>query len=119
MYFRYGRGAYLYQATRRARGSETMRHDLGFHASLSRRVWRRLGGTTGPRRSAWIGMMLLLWPAANASGFFVEWIRDRMRSYTDALSLQPGSDETGTRGGIPVVCDRVSIPRDAARESRP
>lgn len=118
VYFRYGRGAYLYQATRRARGSGTMRHDLGFHMSLPRRIWRGLGGTTGPWRGACMGMTLLLWQAANAAGFFVEWIRDRMRSYAHALSLQPGSDEAGARGGNPVACDHV-ISRDVPRESRP
>lgn len=69
LHFRYGRGAHLYQAMRRSRRSGTMRDDLGFHATLMRRVRGRL---TAERARWWWGRVvacLALWQAANAAGF--------------------------------------------------
>jgi GT2 family glycosyltransferase len=69
MHFRYGCGAFRYQAIRRQRGSGTMREDFGFHGTLPRRLWRRLAG--GARVGTGIATLagLGIWQAANASGF--------------------------------------------------
>lgn len=72
LHYRYGRGAHLYQAKRRARGTGTMREDLGFHRTLPGRIWRRLGRPPGYWRSVQIGAALLLWQAVNAIGFFAQ-----------------------------------------------
>lgn len=77
LHFRYGRGAYLYQAKRRARGTGTMREDLGFHRTLPGRIWRRLGRPPGYVRSVQIGAAILLWQAVNAVGFLAQACADR------------------------------------------
>lgn len=72
LHFRYGRGAYLYQARRRARGAGSLAEDLGFHRSLPWSVWRRLGSSPDGWRSLKICVLLVLWQIANAAGFMVE-----------------------------------------------
>ena len=72
LHWRYGRGAYLYQAKRGQRGTGTMRDDLAFHRTLPGRLRRRLGRPLGWRRSAGIGAALVLWQAVNAAGFFAQ-----------------------------------------------
>ena len=72
LHYRYGRGAYLYQAKRWLRGSGTMAQDLGFHRSLFRRLPRHLQTHRGLVRRTQIATAILLWQAANASGFFHE-----------------------------------------------
>ena len=69
LHYRYGRGAYLYQAKRRLRSSGTMSHDIKFHRSLLSRLPRHLQKHQGLVRKAQIAAAILLWQAANASGF--------------------------------------------------
>lgn len=80
LHLRYGRGAHLYQAKRRARGTGTMREDLGFHRTLPRRVWRRLGRPPGYGRSVQIAGALVLWQIVNAAGFVAQAVGDRRKS---------------------------------------
>jgi GT2 family glycosyltransferase len=69
LHYRYGRGAYLYQAKRRQRASGTMAEDMGFHRSLVREVPKHLQGMPIPRKvQALFG--LAIWQLANAVGFF-------------------------------------------------
>lgn len=72
LHYRYGRGAHRYQAARRERQSGSMREDLGFHASLPRRVWRRLPVTKNPVQALGMLAALGMWQVANAVGFAVE-----------------------------------------------
>jgi glycosyltransferase involved in cell wall biosynthesis len=72
LHYRYGRGAHLYQAMRRSRGTGTMRNDLGFHATLPRRIWAGLARYSGTWRRAKLCGALALWQAANAAGFFTQ-----------------------------------------------
>ena len=72
LHYRYGRGAYRYQANRRLRGSGSMQDDLGFHSSLMRRLPRHLRQHEGIGRKAQIASAIVLWQAANAAGFFHE-----------------------------------------------
>ncbi len=72
LHFRYGRGARLYQLKRSARGSGTLREDLGFHATLPRRIRSGLAGHGGSSRRAAVVATLALWQVANAAGFAVE-----------------------------------------------
>jgi len=72
LHIRYGRGAYRYQALRRQRGSGTMRDDLGFHRSLPRRIWRRLGHDGSLCSDVATVAALVAWQAANAAGFCIE-----------------------------------------------
>lgn len=80
LHFRYGRGAYRYQAMRRDRGSGTMREDLGFHRSLPSRVTRRLMSHGSVRRGCVTLATLCVWQAANAAGFAVEAVTSRLQS---------------------------------------
>lgn len=72
LHYRYGRGAYLYQAKRRRRGSGSMRDDIGFHRSLIRLLPRHLRRHRGIGKKARIASAILLWQVANAVGFFRE-----------------------------------------------
>lgn len=72
LHFRYGRGAYLYQAKRRSRGSGNMAADLGFHSSLISRVLRHFKDSRKPVQNIQLAGALLLWQLANAAGFFIQ-----------------------------------------------
>lgn len=72
LHHRYGRGAYIYQAKRRARGTGSMREDMRFHRSLLRRTWQRLGRPLGYRRSIQVATALVLWQIVNTTGFLLE-----------------------------------------------
>ena len=72
IHFRYGCGAYTYQAKRRDRGSGSMRDDLGFHRSLLGRVGTWLLAPGSVRRKAGTVAGLAIWQLANAAGFASE-----------------------------------------------
>ena len=72
LHARYGRGAYRYHATRRARGAGSMRDGFGFHSTFVSR-FRRLapqGRSLGWHARA--AGLLLAWQGANAAGFLRE-----------------------------------------------
>jgi len=71
LHYRYGRGAYLYQAKRKDRGSGTMAEDLGFHRTLLRNVPSHLIGVTLSRQLARL-FALVCWQVSNAAGFLSE-----------------------------------------------
>jgi len=68
LHYRYGRGAYLYQARRQQRRSGTMAADLGFHRALMRNIPSHLVGLPFSRKMMRI-FALACWQAANAAGF--------------------------------------------------
>jgi glycosyltransferase involved in cell wall biosynthesis len=68
LHWRYGQGAFLYQAKRKARASGTMAEDLGFHRSLPKAVWVALSDHSLGRRLQLLSA-LMLWQLANAMGF--------------------------------------------------
>ena len=70
LHYRYGRGAYSYLQMRRKRKSGTIRKELGFHRSLVRHLWGKLGAKVGYGRSVGILGLLVLWQVTNAVGFF-------------------------------------------------
>ena len=72
LHYRYGRGAYIYQAKRRERGSGTMTQDMNFHATLMRRLPRHLQKHRGLFRKIQVTTAIVLWQVANAAGFFHE-----------------------------------------------
>lgn len=80
LHYRYGRGAYLYQTKRRLRGSGTMSQDMGFHRRLLSRLPGHLQKHQGLVRKAQIATAILLWQAANASGFFHQAASDTFRA---------------------------------------
>lgn len=69
IHYRYGRGAFLYQAKRRCRSSGTMKDDLGFHRSLAPLLRQHLRPHPIPRRLL-LSWGIALWQIANATGFF-------------------------------------------------
>ena len=69
LHYRYGRGAYVYQAKRRRRGSGNMSQDMNFHISLLRRLPKHLQKHRGLFRKVQVTTAILLWQVANASGF--------------------------------------------------
>jgi GT2 family glycosyltransferase len=76
LHYRYGRGAYLYQAKRRQRASGTMAEDMGFHRSLAREVPTHLQRMPISKKiQALFG--LAIWQLANAVGFFAMAARGR------------------------------------------
>lgn len=72
LHYRYGRGAYMYQRVRRARGSGSMADDLGFHGTLPRRIMRHLRKRRGIGEALAMLAALGAWQVANAAGFAVE-----------------------------------------------
>ena len=72
LHYRYGRGAYRYQAKRWERGSGTMAQDMSFHGTLLRRLPRHLRRHRGLARKTQIASAIVLWQVANAAGFFHE-----------------------------------------------
>jgi len=69
LHWRYGQGAYLYQAKRKERESGSMAEDLGFHRNLPKAVWVALSEHPLGRRLQLLSA-LMLWQMANALGFF-------------------------------------------------
>lgn len=72
MYVRYGRGAYLYQTRRRARGSGKIWDQISFHIGLPRRLLPRIRQVDGNLRRLKIIASLVLWQLGNAFGFGLE-----------------------------------------------
>lgn len=68
IHWRYGQGAFLYQAKRKERASGTMAEDLGFHRSLPKAVWAALSDHPLGKRLQ-LFSALMLWQLANAIGF--------------------------------------------------
>jgi len=69
LHMRYGRGAFRYQAIRRARGSGTMKQDAAFHTSLPGHLRKMLPSQGGIARQCGILVGLGLWQIINAVGF--------------------------------------------------
>ena len=82
LHYRYGRGAYSYQAKRRLRGSGTMSQDMNFHRRLLSRLPGHLQKHQGLVRKVQIATAILLWQAANASGFFHQAASETFRGKT-------------------------------------
>ena len=72
LHFRYGRGAYLYQAKRRLRGSGTMRQDLDFHRAVARRLRSRLASHDASSHRVAMYEALCAWQFENTSWFAAE-----------------------------------------------
>lgn len=70
IHYRYGRGAFVYQAKRRLRKSGTMRQDLAFHRTLWRGIRSHMPAPAGRAKQLAILAGLVLWQAVNAVGFF-------------------------------------------------
>jgi GT2 family glycosyltransferase len=69
LHFRYGQGAFHYQAIRKERGSGVMTQDLGFHRELPRLVRSQLA-SCDPGLTLGVLGNLCVWQCLNAAGFF-------------------------------------------------
>jgi GT2 family glycosyltransferase len=69
LHFRYGQGAFHYQAIRKERGSGVMTQDLGFHRELPRLVRYQLA-SCDPGLTLGVLANLCVWQCLNAAGFF-------------------------------------------------
>jgi GT2 family glycosyltransferase len=69
LHFRYGQGAFHYQAIRKERGSGGMTQDLGFHRELPRLVRSQLA-SCAPGLTLGVLANLCVWQCLNAAGFF-------------------------------------------------
>jgi len=88
LHYRYGRGAYRYQAKRRQRGSGTMAQDMKFHGTLLRSLPSHLQKHRGLFRKVQVTTAIVLWQIANAAGFFHEAAVQRFASRPDGR--EPG-----------------------------
>lgn len=70
IHYRYGRGAYLYQAKRRLRKSGTMQQDMAFHRTLWQTAPCLMPSDSRTARKMGLLAGLCLWQLANAIGFF-------------------------------------------------
>lgn len=69
LHFRYGQGAFQYQAKRKARKSGGMTQDLGFHRELPRLIRSQLS-SCAPGSALGMLANLFVWQCVNAAGFF-------------------------------------------------
>lgn len=72
LYFRYGIGAYLYQANRRERGSGKVSQEIGFHLRVLPKLNQHLAEGTTLLRRIQVLLALAVWQTANACGFFYQ-----------------------------------------------
>lgn len=86
LHYRYGRGAYLYQAKRKQRGCGTMAEDLGFHRTLLQGVQSHLVGSPFSTKMARV-FGLFCWQAANTTGFLSQAAFRRPRLSKDGAKL--------------------------------
>jgi GT2 family glycosyltransferase len=84
LHLRYGRGAFLYQAKRRERGSGTMSDDLAFHRSLIRDVHSGIHRLPDDLSRWQVLAALGLWQSANAAGFAAEALAAKFRGRKSA-----------------------------------
>ena len=112
-YFGYGRGAYLYNRARAARGSGRLRSDLGFYRLLARTAHRPLRGA-GASDALLLLALLAVWQIANTAGFAWEGVRSRARQRAPASAIaisasrKPPSSDTSalTRSAAAVPIER-------------
>ncbi len=83
MHYRYGRGAYLYHGRRRTRATGTMKDDLGFHATLPKRIWSGMSRYSGIVQRAKLTSALALWQVANVAGFCAQALGPRSAARSD------------------------------------
>jgi glycosyltransferase involved in cell wall biosynthesis len=69
LHFRYGQGAFLYQAKRKERASGSMAGDMAFHWELPRLVRSQLS-SCAPGSALGMLANLFVWQCVNAAGFF-------------------------------------------------
>ena len=69
MYFRYGRGAYLYRYGRLERRTGTMKEMMEFHRRLPQLLIKELPRLNGWSRRVSILALMMIWQIANAAGF--------------------------------------------------
>jgi GT2 family glycosyltransferase len=84
-YFNYGRGAYLYHRARRRRGGQGSATALDQHARFLVEVGRGLLQRRAADRLQ-IGALLLLWQAANLTGYLAAAVSAKRRGRTTASS---------------------------------
>lgn len=93
LHWRYGQGAFLYQAKRKERSSGTMSDDLMFHRELPGRIRASISRYPLGRRLKLLSA-LFLWQVANAVGFFHAWCR---RGAVGQQPLTAGGKHTALR----------------------
>lgn len=77
LHARYGRGAYRFHAIRRARGSGSVREEVGFHSSFLSRFRELAPEGRGLAWHARAAALLVAWQGANAFGFLAEMLARR------------------------------------------
>lgn len=78
LHFRYGQGAFLYQAKRKERASGSMAGDMAFHRTLPQVVFKKIRGRRCTEQIA-ILTSLVIWQVMNTTGFFRALCRSRWR----------------------------------------
>lgn len=78
LHFRYGQGAFLYQAKRKERASGSMAGDMAFHRTLPQVVFKKIRGRRCTEQIA-ILTSLVIWQVMNTAGFFRALCRSRWR----------------------------------------
>lgn len=76
LHFRYGQGAFLYQAKRKERASGSMAADMAFHRSLPKMVLQKIRDRRRLEQLT-IPAAFFLWQAMNTTGFFRGLLKSR------------------------------------------
>jgi GT2 family glycosyltransferase len=79
LHFRYGQGAFLYQAKRNERASGSMAGDMAFHRSLPKVVLKKIRNRSCSEKIA-ILTSFLIWQVMNTAGFFRALFKSRLGS---------------------------------------
>jgi glycosyltransferase involved in cell wall biosynthesis len=77
LHFRYGQGAFLYQAKRKERASGSMAGDMAFHRSLPKVVLQKIRNRRCSEQIA-ILTSFLIWQVMNTVGFFSALLKSRL-----------------------------------------
>jgi glycosyltransferase involved in cell wall biosynthesis len=77
LHFRYGQGAFFYQAKRKERGSGSMAGDMAFHRSLPKVVLQKIRNRRCSEQIA-ILTSFLIWQVMNTVGFFSALLKSRL-----------------------------------------
>jgi len=76
LHFRYGQGAFLYQAKRKERASGSMAGDLAFHRNLPKLAFEKVQSRHWSERFS-LMTSFLIWQLMNTAGFFWALFRSR------------------------------------------
>jgi GT2 family glycosyltransferase len=97
LYYRYGRGAYIYHRIRARRESGRIEQDLNMHVQLPALLSRRLSGIAWRKWPAVLSL-IMLWELANAAGYLHERLARVWSDDVPGIVFRRSGSPAGSRG---------------------